>query len=199
MGRLNVLEPAARRLPAGVKLLLLAVTSIALFRLDGLAPLAAAVAGVLLLAALTGSLGAVRQLRPLLTVIVLSFAAHALLGDWRLGLAVCLRIAALVTLAGIVSALTPLSDMLAALDRGMSPLRRLGVPTRPVAVAIAMTLRFAPLLADRWRALGDSWRTRSPRRPHWRLLTPFVIGAMDDADRAADALHARGGFVEKRP
>lgn len=186
-----------RRLPAGFKLLALALASIGLFQLDAPLPLAAALAVVLGLAAATGSWSAVRQLRPLLLVIVLSFAAHAVLGDWVLGLVVTLRIAALVILAGIVSAVTPLSDMLGAFEKGLSPLRRLGVPTRPVAVALAMTLRFAPLLAERWRSLGDAWRTRSPRRPHWRLLTPFVIGAMDDADRAAEALQARGGFVEK--
>lgn len=197
MGGLSLLAGPARRLPAGLKLIALAAASVGLFRLDAPLPLAAAVAGVLALAAITGSLGAVRQLRPLAPVIVLSFAAHALLGDWLLGLVVTLRIAALVILAGIVSAVTPLGDMLAAFEKGLAPLRLLRVPTRPVAVALAMTLRFAPLLAERWRSLGQAWRTRSPRRPHWRLLTPFVIGAMDDADRAAEALTARGGFVEK--
>lgn len=197
MGRLTPLAAPARRLPAGVKLLLLAAASVGLFRLGDPLALAAAVAAVLALAALAGAWSAVAGLRPLALVIVLSFAMHAALGDWLLGLVVCLRIVALVILAGIVSAVTPLSEMLTAFERALAPLRRLGVPTRAVAVALAMTLRFAPLLAERWRTLGEAWRTRSPRRPHWRLLIPFVIGALDDADRAAEALAARGGFLEK--
>lgn len=131
-------------------------------------------------------------------MLALSFAAHALLGDWLLGLAIILRIGALVTLAGIVTTTTPLAEMLTVLDRLLTPLCWVGVQTRPVSVAIAMTLRFVPLLSLRWRTLRDAWSCRSARRPGWRLLVPFVVGVLNDADRAAEALAARGAFLEKR-
>lgn len=146
-----------------------------------------------------GVLVVVTDLRPLALVLVLSFVAHAVLGDWRLGLAIVLRIGALVVLAGIVTATTPFGEMLAVLDRLLSPLRWIGVPTRPISVAIGMTLRFVPLLSLRWRSLRDAWKARSARRPGWRLLVPFVVSVLNDADRAAEALSARGAFLEKRP
>lgn len=187
------------RVPAGWKLLALAASSFALFLTADPLVLAGALAAVLALAWAAGALAVVTDLRPLALVLVLSFAAHALLGDWLLGLAIVLRIGALVMLAGIVTATTPFGDMLAVLDRLLAPLRWMGVPTRPVSVAIGMTLRFVPLLSLRWRSLRDAWSCRSARRPGWRLLVPFVVGVLNDADRAAEALAARGAFLEKRP
>lgn len=185
------------RVPAGLKLLALAGVSVGLFMLDEPVPLAGVLAAVLALAWAAGAMKAVTDLRPLLLVIVLSVAAHVALGDWRLGIAVGFRIAALVILAGIVSATTPLTEMLTVFDRLLAPLRWLGVSTRPVSVALVMTLRFAPMLALRWRTLAAAWRARSARRPGWRLMIPFVVGVLDDADRAAEALTARGGFTER--
>lgn len=185
------------RVPAGWKLLALALSSAALFLTADPLVLGAALAAVLALAWGAGALAVVTDLRPLALVLALSFAAHAVLGDWRLGVAICLRIAALVILAGVVTATTPFGAMLAVLDRLLAPLRWMGVPTRPVSVAIAMTLRFVPVLTLRWRTLRDAWAARSARRPGWRLLVPFVVGVLADADRAAEALSARGAFLEK--
>ena len=183
-----------RRSPAGLKLLLLAAVSVALFFLGDPALLAGALLATLALLAGVGALGLLRSLRPIGIMLVFAFLAHGLLGDWMLGLTVCLRIAILVLLATLVSASTALSEILAVLDRLLAPLRWCGFSTRPVGVAIAMTLRFAPMLAERWQLLTESWRARSPRRPLWRLVVPFILTALDDADHAAEALAARGGF-----
>lgn len=190
----SVAHPGLRALPAGLKLGALAAVSLGLFWVSSPAWLAGALGLVLALLAALGALGIVRALAPVGLMIGLAFLAHGLLGDWALGLTVCLRLATLVLLATLVSAATALSDMLALLDRLLAPLRWAGLPTRPLSVAIAMTLRFAPMLALRWQGLAEAHRARSPRRPGWRLLAPFVISALDDADRAALALSARGGF-----
>jgi len=54
------------------------------------------------------------------------------------------------------------------------------------------------MLTERWQFLAESWRARSPRRPLWRLVSPFVISVIDDADRTAEALVARGGFDRRK-
>jgi biotin transport system permease protein len=131
---------------------------------------------------------------PIAVMLLFALLAHLLLGDWRTGAAVFLRIAALVVLATLVSASTEVSEMLSVMDRLLAPLRWLGVSTRPASIACVLTLRFAPMLAERWRRLGAAWRARSPRRPRWRLVVPFVLSALDDADGAATALQARGAF-----
>ncbi|MBP5858443.1 hypothetical protein KAJ83_15590 [Marivibrio halodurans] len=188
---------AMRAVPAGVKLLALAAVSAGLFFVERLDLLGGALAIGLALAWGTGGGALLRALRPIAFMLVFAFGAHALLGDWRLGLAVCLRIGALVLLASAVSASTEVSEMLAVLDRVLSPLRWVGIPTRPVGVACMLTLRFAPMLGERWRGLDAAWRARSPRRAGWRLVVPFVVSALDDADGTADALAARGAFTRK--
>lgn len=185
---------ALRAVPAGVKLAALAGLGAGLVFVDRVDLLAGAFAVALGLAWAVGGWALLRALRPVALMLAVVFAAHAALGDWWLGLAVVLRIGALLLLASTVSAATGISEMLAVLDRLLAPLRWCGVPTRPVGVACLLTLRFAPMLGQRWQGLAAAWRARSPRRARWRIVVPFVISALDDADGTADALAARGAF-----
>jgi len=177
---------------------LLALINVFVFLIDRPVFLIAVFACVVILTILARAHGLYSALRAPGQMLLLAFAAHGLLGDWVLGLTVCLRIATLVLLATVISASIPLASMLAVLDRILAPLRWIGLPTRPVGVVIAMTLRFAPMLTERWQFLAESWRARSPRRPLWRLVSPFVISVIDDADRTAEALVARGGFDRRK-
>ena len=43
-------------------------------------------------------------------------------------------------------------------------------------------------------ALSLAWRARSRRRAGWRVIVPFMVLALDDADHVAEALRARGGI-----
>ena len=56
-------------------------------------------------------------------------------------------------------------------------------------------IRFTPALIGKARQLALAWRARSPRRPGWRVVLPLTLGALDDADRVAEALRARGGLL----
>jgi len=69
----------------------------------------------------------------------------------------------------------------------------LGVAPRAVALAVAMTIRFVPLLFALWQALGDSYRARTGRAGGWRLLAPFCIQTLRLAHHVGEALAARGG------
>lgn len=194
MVSLSIHRPWIRAIPAGVKLAALALISVALFLIQDPVILAVVLLATLVLLAELRALSLLRTLRPVGFMLLLAFGAHLLLGDWLVGLVVVLRIASLVLLATIVTASTALSEMLTVLDRLLAPLRWMGLSTRPVSVAIVMTLRFIPLLAARWQELSRAWHARSPRRPTWRLVTPFILTALDDADHAATALAARGAF-----
>ena len=194
-------RPVARMLrgvPAGFKLSAVAGLSVGLFFVDRPEVLGGCFVLALALAWAAGGWVLLRALWPVALMLAVAFAAHVALGDWMLGLAMVLRIGALLLLASTVSAVTGISEMLAVLDRLLAPLRWCGVPTRPVAVACLLTLRFAPMLGQRWQALGEAWRARSPRRAGWRIVVPFVISALDDADGTADALAARGAFSRER-
>jgi biotin transport system permease protein len=88
---------------------------------------------------------------------------------------------------------TRLSDMLDVFQWLARPLRRFGLSPRRLALACALMVRFIPVMLERFSQISQSWSARSSRRPGWRILVPVTLAALDDADRAAEALRARGG------
>lgn len=190
------LQTPFHRLPAGVKLAALAVFTFLLFQLDNPSALALALA---LIAALHLPGGwpfaahALRLLRPLWPFALVLLLWHLWTQDPRGGAIILLRLIIAVAAANLVTMTTRLSDMISVIERLASPLARLGLPPRTLALAIALTIRFLPVLSDRLTRISEAWRARSPRRPGWRILTPATLATLDDADQVAEALRARGG------
>jgi biotin transport system permease protein len=60
-------------------------------------------------------------------------------------------------------------------------------------LAVALVIRFIPVMQDRTEQISQSWRARSARRAGWRVLMPATLAALDDAEHVAEALRARGG------
>jgi biotin transport system permease protein len=187
-------ETWAHRLPAGAKLLALCLATVLLFALASPLPLTVA---ALIVATLTATGGprfaahALRMLRPLIPFVVVIALWHLWLRD-PAGVPIILRMITAVAAANLVTMTTRLSDMITVLERLMRPFAGL-VPPRALALAIALTIRFIPVMLDRAAQISESWRARSPRRPGWRVLPPTTMAALDDADRVAEALRARGG------
>lgn len=187
-------ETWAHRWPAGTKLLALCAATVLLFALKAPLPLAAAALCVAALVATGGARfasHALRMLRPLVPFVVIIALWHLWLRD-PTGVSIILRMITAVACANFVTMTTRLSDMIAVLERLMRPFARLIAP-RALALAIALTIRFIPVMLERAAQINESWRARSPRRPGWRVLTPTTMAALDDADRVAEALRARGG------
>ncbi len=76
----------------------------------------------------------------------------------------------------------------------LAPFTRFGLNLRAIELAAAMVIRFTPVLAQKGAALTLAWRARARRRAGWRVIVPFLVLALDDADHVAEALRARGGF-----
>jgi len=186
----------AHRLPAGGKLLALAGVTVGLFQLG--TPLTLGVAA-LAVGGLVASGGQVflresfAMLRPLWPFVLIVALWHVFTGDLSGGAVVLLRMTAAVAAANFVTMTTRLSDMLAVIETLLSPLRRVGLKPRPLALALALILRFIPVMLTRIEAITLAFRARSPRRAGWRILMPATLAALDDAERVADALRARGG------
>lgn len=189
-------ETWAHRIAAPYKLAALCAATLLLFRLTTPAPLALAAAAT---AALTFSFGtlfavtALKLLRPLWPFVLIVAVWHGWIAEPAQGISVLLRLLTAVTLANLVTMSTRLSDMIATITTLASPLKRIGLPPRTMALAVALTIRFIPVMLLKLNDIRDAWRARSPRRPGWRILTPTVLAAIDDADRVAEALRARGG------
>ncbi len=184
------------RLPAAAKLAALSLFTLALFALRDPAPLAVA---AVLVAALHIALGAgfarhaLRLLYPLWPFLLVVALWHLWTGAAAGGASILLRLVTAVATANLVTMTTRLSDMIATLERLAAPLRHLGLSPRTLALAIALVIRFIPVLSARISQITEAFRARSPRRPGHRLLVPAALAALDDADHVADALRARGG------
>jgi biotin transport system permease protein len=190
-------ETRAHGWPAGAKLAALCAATLVLFAVENLAWQIAFCAGMLLLYALPGrtflrvGLGRLRMLWPFVALIVLW---HLLTDDAVAGLVIALRMVTAVGLANLVTMTTKLSDMMAVVRWLAAPLRRFGVKTRSLELAVALVVRFTPVLAAKGQMLSLAWRARSRRRPGWRIVMPFTVLAIDDAEQVAEALRARGGL-----
>ena len=111
-----------------------------------------------------------------------------------MGVVIALRMLNAVALANLVTMTTKLEDMMEVAHRLLSPFARFGLKLRAIELAAAMVIRFTPVLAQKGAALAQAWRARSRRRAGWRVILPFMVLALDDADHVAEALRARGGF-----
>ena len=186
----------AHRLPAGLKLAALAVATTALFALSS--PLALALAAVATVGLLASggarfAWAALHLLWPLWPFVLIVGGWHLWTGDAMGGVAVLLRLITAVTLANFVTMTTRLSDMISVFQTLALPLAHVGLSPRRLALALALVIRFIPVMLDHLTQITQSWNARSPRRPRWRVLVPATLAALDDADRAAEALRARGG------
>lgn len=185
----------AHRLPAARKLVLLCAATAALLTLKS--PAALALCALAALALITSGGGpfaraALSALRPLWLFITIVAIWHLWLRD-PVGIAIILRMITAVALANFVTMTTRLSDMIAVLETLMRPFAA-ALPPRRLALAIALVIRFIPTMLTRADEIALAWRARSTRRPGWRILLPLTLSALDDADRAAEALRARGGI-----
>ena len=190
-------ETRAHGWPAGAKLGALCAATLLLFGVEDLVWQIAFCAGMLLLYALPGraflkgGLGRLRMLWPFVALILLW---HVLISDAEAGLVIVLRMVTAVGLANLVTMTTKLSDMMAVVRWLAGPLRRFGVRTRSLELAVALVVRFTPVLAAKGQMLSLAWRARSRRRAGWRIVMPFTVLAIDDAEHVAEALRARGGL-----
>jgi biotin transport system permease protein len=186
----------AHRLPAGAKLAALALATIGLFQLSTPLPLALALAGIAALIASGGrsfANAALASLRPLWPFLLIVALWHLWLHDPGGGAVILLRLTAAVSAATFVTMTTSLTEMIALITRLARPLALIGLPPKTLALAIALTIRFIPVLLLHLATIRDALRARSARRPGWRVMTPILLITLDDADRVAEALRARGG------
>lgn len=189
-------ETWAHRLPAGAKLAALCAVTVGLFALRAPLPLFGAAAAVVLLILSGGvvfATAALRHLRPLWPFVLIVGVWHLWSRDVSGGAVVILRMLAAVALANFVTMTTRLTDMIAVMERLASPLTVLGLSPRMLALAVALVIRFIPVMQERSAGIGESWRARSARRAGWRVLMPATLAALDDAEQVAEALRARGG------
>jgi biotin transport system permease protein len=182
--------------PAGLKLSLLCIATAVLFIRQDIAfhvVAFAVTAAVYVLPGARFARAGARALWRLWPFVVLVAVWHLVIGAGGQGAVIVLRMLTAVGLANLVTMTTSLSQMIATVMWLVAPLAKIGLNARALALGIALVVRFTPALADKGTALTQAWAARSPRRASWRIILPFAVLAIDDAEHVAEALRARGG------
>ncbi|WP_428529411.1 energy-coupling factor transporter transmembrane component T family protein [Roseibium sp.] len=185
----------AHRLPAGAKLLAVAIGSLLLFRTETLWVFVVCLALVLAAYVSLGR-GAVQRLRLLkgLSIFLAAILAlHWLSGTVMDGVIAILRLCVMVLAASFVSMTTRMDDMLAAVMPLFRPLEWAGFSARKPALGVTLVLRFAPHLMEIFAVLREAYQARTGKKSSWRLIAPFALQALKMSDNVAEALAARGG------
>ncbi|WP_067823494.1 energy-coupling factor transporter transmembrane component T family protein [Nocardia inohanensis] len=179
--------------PAGAKLLVLAVTGTGLFFVHSIAWLAIALAVVFGLYAVARIPWRVtgKQLLTLTPVLLLIMLAQLLFVGRDSAITVGLRLLTLILLANLVTLTTRTSAMIDTIERALTPLRPLGVRPDRVGLLVAMTIRFVPVIREQAELVRAAQRARGIERSTV-FLVPLLIRTLRMADGVGEALDARG-------
>ncbi|MFD0666560.1 CbiQ family ECF transporter T component [Ramlibacter sp. MAHUQ-53] len=183
------------RVPAGVKLAVIAGVGTGLFMTGRLGPLLAVTAACVAVFASLGAAG-LRARRLVVAVLVaglLVIAFQALMGQWVLGVASALRLLGAALLGAAYTLTTRYDESLHVLECLLSPLRRVGVRTGDIALQFALMLRWTEQFFVVWSRLDEAHRLRTGRPGGVRILGPLVIHMLTAARRVADTLQVRLG------
>ena len=180
-------------IPAGLKLLVLALLGTGLFLTDQLPMLVGATA---LCVAIYASLGrASLRAKPLLIGVLVASALvasfHLFMQHPALAAITVMRLLS-ATLMGITLTLTTrYSDLLQVFELVLSPLQRVGFKTESLALQLALMLRFTEHFFVLWRRLDDAHRVRTGQAGGFKILAPLTLQMLMAARRVADTLHLR--------
>jgi biotin transport system permease protein len=179
--------------PAGIKLLALALLGTGLLFTDQLMVLACATA---VCVGLYASLGrATHRAKPLLVGVLVASGLvagfHLVLQHPALAALTVMRLLS-ATLMGIAFTVTTrYSDVLQVLERVLSPLQHLGLNTEALALQLALMLRFTEHFFVLWRRLDDAHRVRTGQAGGFKIVAPLTIQLLQAARRVSDALDLR--------
>ncbi|MFP3579157.1 energy-coupling factor transporter transmembrane protein EcfT [Arthrobacter sp. SIMBA_036] len=131
----------------------------------------------------------IRTVAPILLVI-------GLFQWWQLGgptsARIVLNVLICVVAAAVLTATTPVQDLLDGVASLAKPFRRLGADPERFALTIAVMLRSIPYIAGAFADVRDSARARGLERNPRALILPVFITTVAYARQTGDALTARG-------
>jgi biotin transport system permease protein len=166
-------------------------------------PVAAAALAVVVLLALAGARLTPRQLlaqvRPVWLWLAGLLVFHVVVTDLATGALAVLRLVTLVLAAAVVTATCRVAELVAVIEWLLAPLRWFGVRPGRIGLAIAMTLRFIPLVAERADRIREAQAARGAARPLFLMFVPLLVQVLQLAHTTAEALDARGADDEAPP
>lgn len=181
------------RAPPSVKLAVLAVVGTVAFLIGNWA----ALLGLLLAVGLTYIVAripvdvAVKQFKPALTMLVVFGVVKGLFDGWMGAADMIMRLSAIVLVASVVTLTTRTSAMLETLERGLAPLRAVGLNPLKTSMAFSLALRFIPMVREITLEVREAQQARGLERSIVTLALPMIIRVLRMADDVAEAIEAR--------
>ncbi|KAB7897285.1 energy-coupling factor transporter transmembrane protein EcfT [Rouxiella sp. S1S-2] len=181
------------RMPPGLKILFLALLGTLLFVFPNMSFACATLAIIVLLYPLAGISFRVmlRQIRPLMAILVLLFLVQLFMVNWQSGTLVVVRLCALMLTASLITLTTRSSDMIDALEKRLSWLYFIGVNPAKISLALSLALRFIPVLAAITHDVREAQKARGLNNSVIAVAIPVIVRTLKMADSIAAALEAR--------
>lgn len=133
-----------------------------------------------------------RQVWPLRWIILFSGIIQVLLAGWAPTIVTQGSLVLAVGSAALVTLTTRTSALLVSLERGLGPLRSLGVSPERVALVLTLTIRIIPVIEEIAQQTLEARRARGVERTVTAFVTPVVIRTIASAELLGEALMARG-------
>jgi biotin transport system permease protein len=187
-------DSLVHRTPAGVKLAVLCLGGTLTVLVDSLIVIGIGLAvmiGLYAVARVPMAL-AWRMSRAIVVMALLVGVLQGLLVSPLSGALVAGRIVTIVAGANLLTVTTSATALINTLERLLAPLARFGVAPDKVSLALSLTLRFIPVIADLAARVREAQRARGVRSPG-RFLVPVMIRTLRMAEGVGDALAARTG------
>ena len=181
------------QVPAGTKLLALAAISIVVLPVGNILFLAlggCVATGIYLSMGRPGTSRFV-GLKAMLPLILGLGVFQGLLMSWELAALSVTRLLLMIMLADLVTATTPMQEMMRVILPWLRPLRVIGVDPKKLSLAVALVIRFVPVLLAQWQAQSEAWSARSKKRSGFKLIAPFMNETLRRTDHVAEAIVSR--------
>ncbi len=131
-----------------------------------------------------------RQIQPVIWLLGIIFLAQVFITGWEVACLIVVRFAALILAAGLVTLTTLTSDMIAAIEACLHPVRR-WVAVEKVSLALSLAIRFIPVIADITHEVREAQRVRGLERNLFAVAVPVIIRTLKMGTQIAEALDAR--------
>jgi biotin transport system permease protein len=181
------------RVPAGTKLLALAAISIVVLPVGNILFLAlgGCVATGIYLSMGRPGISRLIGLKAMLPLILGLGIFQGFVISWELAALSVTRLLLMIMLADLVTATTPMQEMMRVILPWLRPLRVIGVDPKKLSLAVALVIRFVPVLLAQWQAQSEAWSARSKKRSGFKLIAPFMNETLRRTDHVAEAIVSR--------
>lgn len=191
----------AHRLPVAIKVIALAIFTIALFSMRDVYWTVGALASVAIAYITLGRSACARMasFRFLVPILLLIGGLQAAFVSVESSIMAVAKLLAAFLMADLVTVTTPMLSMMDFFTRLFHPFRRFGFDPAAPALAFALVLRFGPALLSDYERRREAWRARGGRGAGLILLPAWIADAIRISDRIAEALDARGARRNTEP